>query len=200
MPSSIFVVRHAETILGERDIVNGDPTVENPLTERGRAQARELASRLQGEKFGLCVTTEFQRTHETADLVLHGRDVPRLVVAELNDPRQGDFEGKDFEGYARWMDESTIDEPIPGGGESQLECVKRYSRGWRTVATKSEIGVLVVAHAFPISVALTVHEEDPPLLRRNYERDPAFAELNVLDADRLSRGLDILDEELNAFS
>ena len=58
--------------------------------------------------------------------------------------------------------------------------------------------MLVVAHAFPISVALTLHEDGPPMLRRNYERDPAFAELNVLEVERLLRGLDRLDEELAA--
>lgn len=200
MAPPIYVVRHAETVLGEQDIVNGDPSVENPLTERGRGQARELAERMAEIGFGGCVTTEFDRTKETADLILEGRDVRRIVVADLNDPRQGDFEGKDFAGYAEWMDASGLTDPIPGGGESQIECVTRYVRGWRTVAAHAHKGLLVVAHAFPISVAVTLHDEKPPFLRRNYERDPGFAELNVLDADRLERGLDLLHEELIAYS
>ena len=200
MTPAIYVVRHAETVLGERNIVNGDPSVENPLTERGRAQARALAERLAGVELGLCITTEFDRTKETADLMLAGRNVPREVIADLNDPKQGDFEGKDFAGYAAWMDDSEITDPIPGGGESQLECVKRYARGWRTAAERASEGALVVAHAFPISVALTLHEDEPPLLRRNYERDPDFAELNILDVERLTRALDRLDEELTAYS
>lgn len=199
MPAAIYVIRHAETVLGERNIVNGDPTVDNPLTERGRAQARALAQDLANAEFGLCITTEFDRTKETADLILDGRDVPRSVVADLNDPKQGDFEGKDFAGYAAWMDGSGLTDRIPGGGESQLECVTRYARGWRTVAEKASEGLLVVAHAFPISVALTLHEDDPPLLRRNYERDPDFAEINILDAERLAQALDRLDEELAVY-
>ena len=199
MSSSIYVVRHAETVLGARNIVNGDPSVHNPLTERGRAQAAELNRRLREVPFDLCITTEFERTRETADLILEGRMVPRSVVSDLNDPRQGDYEGKDFDGYAAWMDDSGMADPIPGGGESQLECVTRYATGWREVATSGEV-VLVVAHAFPISVALTLHEDEPPMLRRNYERDPAFAEVNRLEAERLLRGLDLLDEELRAFS
>ena len=196
MPGPIYVVRHAETVLGERNIVNGDPRVENPLTERGRGQARAVGHELTDVEFAECVTTEFQRTQESADLILEGRSIPRLVVPELNDPRQGDYEGKAFELYAAWMDETGMEDPVPGGGESQLDCVTRYATGWRVVAHELRTPVLVVAHAFPISVALTLHEDDPPMLRRNYERDPAFAEVNVLDADRLSRGLDILDVEL----
>ncbi|MBW3595322.1 MAG: phosphoglycerate mutase family protein [Actinobacteria bacterium] len=200
MPAEIYAVRHAETVLGERDIVNGDPSVENPLTERGRQQARDIGARLATVDLGICITTEFQRTHETADLILAGRDVPRLVIAALNDPRQGQFEGESFASYARWMDQSGIEDAIPGGGESQIDCVTRYAGGWRTVAEKADLPVLVVAHAFPISVALTIHDDEPPFLRRNYERDPAFAEVNVLDPERLKRSLDVLEWELRAYA
>ncbi len=197
MSGPLYVARHAETVLGERGIVNGDPSVDNPLTERGTEQARSLIERLAGVELGLVITTEFPRTKQTADIIVADRSIPREVLADLNDPRQGDFEGKDFELYAQWMDATSIDEPIPGGGESQLDAVRRYARGWREVVNRASAPVLVVAHAFPISVALTLHDEVPPYLRRNYERDPAFAELNVLDAGRLDAGLDRLDAELN---
>ena len=198
MPPPIYVARHAETVFGAQSLVNGDPSVDNPLTEAGIGQSEELARRLGDTDFGLCITTEFPRTKQTADLILAGRAVPREVVADLNDPKQGRFEGKDFESYAKWMDSTGIDDRIPGGGESQIDCMIRYSRGWRTVVEKAGSSLLVVAHAFPISVALTLHEDQPPMLRREYERDPGFAELNVLDAERLGRGLDALDEELRA--
>ncbi len=200
MPPPIYVVRHAETVFGARNVVNGDPSVENPLTERGRDQAKAVGERLADVDLGLCVTTEFPRTTETADLILAERPIHRLVLADLNDPRQGDFEGKDFGSYAAWMDESGMTDAIPGGGESQLDCVTRYARGWRRVVDQVEDRVLVIAHAFPISVALTLHEEGPPFLRRNYKRDPGFAEINVLESERLRRGLDALDEELSAFA
>jgi probable phosphoglycerate mutase len=198
MPGPLYVVRHAESVLGAQSIVNGDPSVDNPLTERGREQAGAVGAELAAVSLALCVTTAFRRTEETAELILTGRDVPRRIVAELNDPRQGDYEGRPFPEYAAWMDSSGMTDAIPGGGESQLECVTRYARGWRTVAEEAPGPVLVVAHAFPISVALTLHEDDPPMLRRNYDRDPAFAELNVLDPERLLEGLGRLDEELAA--
>lgn len=199
MPGPLYVARHAESVLGEQNVVNGDPTVHNPLTERGRLQAEEVGRKLAEVDLGLCVTTDFPRTKETADVILEGRDVTRIVVGDLNDPRQGEYESKPFHLYAKWMDESGMEDPVPGGGESQLECVTRYARGWRTVATSTDSPVLVVAHAFPISVALTLHHDEPPMLRRNYERDPAFAEVNALDARRLLQGLDVLDEELRAY-
>ena len=198
MPGSLYVVRHAETVLGARGVVNGDPTVPNGLTERGTQQARDLAGRLADHPFEACVTTDFPRTKESAAVILEGRNVERIVVADLNDPRQGKFEGQPFEFYAEWMDSTGMTDRIPGGGESQLDAVTRYARGWRTVCG-IDGDVLVVAHAFPISVALELHDGEPPMLRRNYERDPEFAELNVLDKDRLLRGVTLLDEELSEF-
>ena len=196
MSGPIYVVRHAETVLGAKGVVNGNPSVDNPLTEHGIEQARDLARRLSDTELALVITTEFARTRQTADLIVDGRDLPRRVIADLNDPRQGEFEGKDFELYAQWMDRTGIADPIPGGGESQLDAVRRYVRGWREVVAFATTPVLVVAHAFPISVALTLHDDDPPFLRRNYERDPAFAELKVLDPSRLGAGLDVLEAEI----
>ena len=196
MPPALYVVRHAETVMAEKGLVNGDPAVDNPLTERGTEQARGVAERLADVELGLVITTEFPRTKQTADVILEGRAVPREVVGDLNDPRQGDFEGKEVESYARWMDRTGITDRIPGGGESQLDAVRRYARGWRVVVTRASVPVLVVAHAFPISVAVTLHEDDPPYLRRSYERDPGFAELTVVDPDRLKKRLDALDQEL----
>ena len=199
MPEVIYLARHAETVMGEQGLVNGDPSIDNPLTERGIEQAQELSRRLAEEELLLAITTDFPRTKQTADVILAGRDVKREVIADLNDPPGGDFEGKDFESYASWMDRTGMTDRIPGGGESQLDALERYARGWRMVAERARGPILVVAHAFPISVALTLHYDDPPLLRREYERDPAFAELNVLEASRLKKGLDVLDEELLEF-
>jgi probable phosphoglycerate mutase len=197
MPDPLCVVRHAESLLGARNVVNGDPAVYNPLTERGRGQAEEVGRKLADVPFEICFTTDFPRTKETAELIVAGRDVSTVIVPDLNDPRLGDYEGKAFQLYAKWMDDTGMDDPVPGGGESQRDCVTRYARGWRTVA-ETRGPVLVVAHAFPISVALTLHEDEPPMLRRNYERDPVFAEVNVLDPERLLKGLDVLEEELAA--
>ena len=199
MAQALYVLRHTETVLGHRGIVNGDPSVPNPLTARGLTHARTLAAELSPYDFSVCVTTEFLRTKQTADVILEGRDIARVLVPELNDPKQGKFEGQEFEIYAQWMESTGIADAIPGGGESQLDAVTRYARGWRRVAELDGV-VFVVAHAFPISVALTLEEGEAPFLRRNYERDPEFGELNIVTPARLLEGLDALDRELQEFT
>jgi broad specificity phosphatase PhoE len=144
-------VRHGESEFSARRAVSGDPGVECPLTAEGREQASRLGERLAGERFDLCVTSEFARTQQTADLLLAERDVPRLVVPELNDPSAGVFEGGPLEDYLAWAHANgPLDEP-PGGGESRAAIVGRYARGFRRVLERPEEAILVVVHSLPIA-------------------------------------------------
>jgi probable phosphoglycerate mutase len=154
-------VRHGESVFSAKTLVNGDPGVACGLTELGRQQARQLGERLQGEPIGLCVVTEFPRTHETADLVLGERDVPRLVVPELNDIHVGEFEGGTLEAYRAWArDRLPVD--VPQGGESRAQVAERFARGYRIVLARPEETVLVVAHGLTIRYLLLALEGDPP--------------------------------------
>ena len=89
----VILARHGESELSVVGTVNGDPAVPCALTAAGREQARRLGELLADTELDLCVTSEFERTRETADLALAGRAVPRLVLPELNDVRFGSFEG-----------------------------------------------------------------------------------------------------------
>ena len=66
------MARHAESVFNVRGVLNGDPAVPGGLTDNGREQARWLGERLKNERIDLCVTTEFERTRETADIALAG--------------------------------------------------------------------------------------------------------------------------------
>lgn len=150
---SVILARHGESVFSARGLVNGDIAVSCPLTERGEEEARALGKALAGEPIDLCVTSELERARQTADLVLAGRDVPRLVLGELNDPRYGDFEGGRLDEFREWAwAHSSAD--APPGGESRRELVERYARGYRSVLGRPEENVLVVAHSLPIAYAL----------------------------------------------
>jgi alpha-ribazole phosphatase len=85
----LILARHGESVFSSRLLVNGDIASPGPLTPRGRAEARALGQALAAQRIDLCATSEFERTRETADVALAGRDVPRLVLAALNDPLYG---------------------------------------------------------------------------------------------------------------
>ena len=150
-----IVVRHAESEFSVRGTVNGDPAVAGgALTETGRGQARALARRLAPATIDLCVITQFRRTQETAQIALAGRQVPLLVVAELNDIGFGSFEGGTLADYRTWAHAHGPAADCPGGGESRAHAAHRFARGFRAVARRPERRIFVVTHGLPIRYLL----------------------------------------------
>ena len=162
---TLIVARHAESTFSVRGAMNGDPGVAGPLTESGVEQAQQLGQALGDEAIGLCVITEFERTRQTADIALAGRDVPRLVVPELNDIDVGEFEGGPIDAYLAWAREA-LPLDVPPGGESRAQAAARVARGYRIVLKRPEDTVLVVAHSFSVRYLLLVvaGEEPRPVL------------------------------------
>ena len=173
-----ILARHAESEFSVRGAMNGDPGVACPLTELGRRQARRLGELLAGERIDICVTSEFERVRETADIALAGRDVPRLVVPELGDIRVGAFEGKLLTEYREWAHASGPTADPPGGGESRAATVARYVRAYRTVLARPEEIVLVVAHGLPIRYVLDA--------ARGIDPAPIVDQVPYAEATRLS--------------
>ena len=128
-------------------------------------EAEELGRAIADDAIDLCVTTEFERTRQTADVALAGRDVPRLVVPELNDPLYGDYEGGALEDYRAWADGAASSDEAPGGGESRRHIVERYVRGFRLVLSRAEARALVVAHSLPIAYVLAALDGAAPARR-----------------------------------
>jgi 2,3-bisphosphoglycerate-dependent phosphoglycerate mutase len=184
-------VRHGESEFSAKALVNGNPSVACPLTELGRQQARQLGERLAGEPIGLCVVTEFERTTETADLVLAGRELPWLVLPELNDPFDGAFEGGSLANYRKWAATHGPEDEPPGGGETRLAIASRYVRGFRTVLERPETTVLVVCHSLPIAFAVAAADGRSPRAKMPLITP---AEPHVLYADQLAHAIERMEE------
>jgi broad specificity phosphatase PhoE len=190
MERALFV-RHGESDFSVKELVNGDPSVACGLTEIGRQQAEQLGERLAGEPVGICVVTEFPRTHETADLVLGDREVPRLVLPELNDPFYGEFEGGSLADYRRWAaTHGPLDVPA-GGGESRVAIATRYVRGFRMLLARPESTLLVVCHSLSIAFAVAGADGRGPSARMPMI---TYAEPHVLYEEQLERAASRLDE------
>lgn len=166
-----ILARHGESEFSVRGLVSGDPLAEGGgLTAAGREQARELGRALFDDPIDLCVTSEFRRAIETADLALEGREVPRLVLPELNDIRAGDFEGRTLGEYREWVRQNDAIAECPGGGESRAAVALRYAAAFRALLDRDEETALVVAHSLPIRYALiAVSERNPSALVEQVE-------------------------------
>ena len=183
------MARHGESEFSARQLVNGDPGISCPLTERGRAQARALGEALAREEIDLCAVTEFERVRETAELALAGRDVPFLVVPELNDPRYGEFEGGPLDAYREWI---WAQGPLeaPPGGEHRGELAERYARGLRTIAGRPEETVLLVTHSLPLAY---LRDASTGLAPRSRMDLVEYARVLRLEAPEVGRAIDVLE-------
>jgi broad specificity phosphatase PhoE len=187
---TVILARHGESEFSLRGAMNGDPAIACPLTAAGEDQARALGEALRETPLDLVVVTEFERTRQTADLALEGRDVPRLVVPELNDIRVGDFEGGLLEAYRAWARERSPVEVPPGGGESRAAAARRYARGYRVVLARPKETILVVAHGLPIRYLLLAAEGAEP---RPVIESLGYAEPHRLSHDEVERAVERLE-------
>jgi probable phosphoglycerate mutase len=185
-----IVARHGESALGARGLVNGDPRVVNGLTPAGRVQARRLGEALADIRIDLGITSEFPRTRGTLELALAGRDVPTLVLPELNEIGFGSWEGAPAQGYLEWAWGNGPQEPCPGGGETRADAVLRLSRGFRTILARPEAAILVVGHGLALRYLLNAVDGRDPEPR--LEQVPLAEPISIRAAD-FERALEQLE-------
>ena len=150
----LFVfARHGESVLNLERRINGDPSVDVPLTEEGRSQAHKLGVEVANIGFDLCFHTRFSRTRETAEIALAGRHVPLVEEPLLDDIDVGDLEGETIEAYRTWKRAHGRSDPFPRG-ESLDDAARRYAQAFRRLVERREQCVLVVCHEIPIRYAL----------------------------------------------
>ena len=184
------MARHAHTTLNVERRINGDPSVEVPLTEAGRAEARALGLQLAQLPLELCVHTRFARTRETAQLALGGRKVPMLEEPLLDDVDVGELEGRTIDAYRAWKAAHTRADAFPGG-ESLDDAALRYARAYERLLELPHDRVLVVTHEIPLRYALNAAAGSDDLDR------PVHAITNaapyLLDDTALARAADRID-------
>jgi broad specificity phosphatase PhoE len=133
--------------------VNGDPTREVELTDKGRAQAAELGRQVAGLSLDICLHSRFLRTAQTAEIALVGRDVPFEVEPLLDDIDVGELEGSRIEDYRAWKHSHERSDPFPGG-ESLDDAARRYAEAYRRLLAGPHYSVFVITHEIPVRYAL----------------------------------------------
>jgi probable phosphoglycerate mutase len=150
----LFVfARHGQSVLNTEGRINGDPSVEVPLTEEGESQAHKLGVEIANIDFDVCVHTRFGRTKQTAEIALAGREVPFALEPLLDDIDVGELEGEMLDTYRAWKHSHAREVPFPGG-ESLDDAALRYVRAFRNLLALPHDTVLVSTHEIPIRYAL----------------------------------------------
>jgi broad specificity phosphatase PhoE len=158
--ADIVLVRHGETTYNALGLLNGDPTVDVPLTDAGVAQCRELRPLLAPIPWAAFVVSPFARTRLSLAEMVPGAEP--TVDPDLGDIRLGVLESQPREAYRAWRRTHGIDE-APEGGEARLHVVERYARGLLGLVEQTPHPVLVVTHDQPIRYLQNVLKGDDPI-------------------------------------
>lgn len=184
----LILARHGEAGSNAAGTVSGTPPGAR-LTAAGKEQARQLGRELAGEPIELGVATELLRTQETLAIALDGRDVPRLVVPELNEIRFGAFDGGSLSAYRAWAWTEEPDVRPPGDGESRAEAAGRIADGLDLLLAREEHTLFGVGHALPIRYVVDAADGLFPAARIE---PVAHGVLYPLEADAVERAAEAL--------
>ena len=146
-------MRHAHARSNVTDLVSSSPPGEG-LSELGVEEALALREAIAYEPIELGIATRLVRTQETLDLALGDRDVPRIVLPELDEIGFGSFEGGPLADYRTWAWTTEPDVLGPGAGESRAHAAERIAGGLDALLAKPEEVVLAVTHALPMRYVL----------------------------------------------
>lgn len=98
--ATVLLVRHGRTRANADGVLAGwTPGVD--LDDKGREQAVALAARLDPVPLTRVVTSPLERTRQTADLMLGGREVPVEADERVGECRYGDWTGRPLKELAK---------------------------------------------------------------------------------------------------
>jgi broad specificity phosphatase PhoE len=159
----IWLARHGETDANAEGRVQG--SLDPPLNERGREQARALASEAAGLGLRALYTSHLLRARETADIVGEAVGLAPVVDERFAESRRGEWEG-------RLIAEIKADDPDgwagslavePGfrfpGGESLEEHGARVEAALADVS-RGPLPALVICHGGTIRRVLAARRPD----------------------------------------
>ena len=184
----LLLVRHAHARSNADDRISSTPPGEG-LSDLGVEEALALRETLAYEPIGLAFATRLARAQETLELALGSRDVPRLVLPELDEIGFGSFEGGALADYRTWAWSNEPDALCPGGGESRVAVAERLAVALDVLLARPEETVLAVSHALPIRYVLDAGDGIFPAARIAHV--PHATPL-ALDAEAVERAAETL--------
>ena len=112
METTIFLIRHGETVDNARQVMQGQ--AQGELNERGREQARQVAERLSGEPLDAVVASDLRRSMQTAEIIASPHGLPVTTTPLLRERDWGSFTGlyiPDLRGK-KWPDDIESEESL----------------------------------------------------------------------------------------
>ena len=132
--TTIYLVRHGETVDNARQVMQGQ--TQGELNETGRQQAETVAERLASEQIDAVVASDLRRAIQTAEIISVRHGLPVTTTSLLRERDWGGFTGRYIP--------SLKDEPWPDDIETE-EALLLRARSFLIYITTTYPGKRVVA-------------------------------------------------------
>lgn len=156
-----FLMRHGEARSNVEQFLDSDNSIENHLTEKGRAAVHTAARELAAQGIDMIIVSPLVRTQETARIVAEHLKLPESAIMtdeRLRERWVGSFNGKHRQAFFDSF--HSIEEEFlstPGGSESLYEVRRRMGAFLFEIEKKySGRGILIVTHGDPAWMLLSV--------------------------------------------
>ena len=150
--TTIFLVRHGETVDNARQIMQGQ--TQGELNEKGREQARQVAERLAEEQVDAVVASDLHRAIQTAEYIAAQHGLSVTTTPLLRERDWGSFTGcfiPDLKGKV-WPDDIESEEALLLRARAFLLYI---------LATYPEKRVVAVGHGIMNKAILAVYARCP---------------------------------------
>ena len=161
MSTTIVLARHGETGWNRDGRFQGQ--ADPPLNDRGRAQAAELADRLNGQRFAALYSSPLRRARETAEILAlrlglsaaHIEDLQEIDVGSWSGSTRDEIASRFPAAYQRWLEFAAGWDD----GETYDDLTRRVLAAVLGLARRHPgERILVVTHGGPIRALLAAAE------------------------------------------
>jgi len=183
--TTIFLVRHGETVDNARRIMQGQ--THGMLNEHGREQAEGVAERLASEEIDAVVASDLRRAIQTAEIISARHGLPVTTTPLLRERDWGSFTGlyiPELKGR-KWTDDIETEEALLLRARDFLLYITTTYPGKRVVAVGHGIinkAILAVYAQCPMREVQRMMNAEVRLLTASAERTASAAVATSLSA------------------
>ncbi len=141
----VYFTRHGETVWNVENKICG--MTDSPLTEKGRAQARELGEKLRAERLRIdeILYSPLSRAADTARAIAEATGIPARCEPRLREQCFGRYEGTPRDGEEFRISKTHFADRY-SGGESMMQLAQRIYNLLDELRADTDKTYLLVAH------------------------------------------------------
>jgi isoleucyl-tRNA synthetase len=174
--NNYYLMRHGYSLRNEKEIASSFPEKEVcPLTEEGKKQALRSAKELKKNKIDLIISSDLQRTKETAEIVSKETGAKIEFDKRIRELDAGDFNGEKVQKIRDYLKDKDLFETEIPGGENYRMVKKRVYSFFKDIEKRyKNKNILIISHRIPLLLMAFSMEGVPDEKFSEFEKENLF--------------------------